>query len=579
MHVRNLARLNYGINDESEGVARTISDAITVAKELGFEYLWVDSLCVIQQDGDNVDGRAARESQLAQMDSIFAHATVVLIAAAGHDADAGLVGVSSTRQPDQTARNVAEGVNVLLPVDYDNSYGKWDTRGWTLQEKLLSKRLLVFGERYVSFHCRHGIMREDMPAAHAGLSAGPPPIPCLSTPPEVPGCRETTSWNGAPVLLRSPFFSEYANLLEQYTGRNMTQSGDIIVGISGLLRVLESMRSQDTPGKHTLYGLPEEFLDLALLWQPPAVDTTYLSKRSNDALPSWSWAGWEVNKNSSSDEDVQKHEALPGVRFEEAFWVSGNDDMSLRKFTAAGSDAEERYKPLVMWFKWHQDRPVPPPRSPRVHGPTRAQPALESTAMTRSRSYGRLVPVNGCGLGVKYDGDDAYIRALERVLRFRGLRLVEADFRAAEAPDVAIDIPLTDRHLVCETQRASFRLGQKRLRTEPIWHIVEGVAKIKKVLEIWEAEIMDEQQNVVGHVVPTDQRMIVSTDPYDFILLSESQYWGNEKRIDIVGYPLYNIMLVEWDRMGRVATRTGLGKIAKPAWDTTNQGRGCVVLK
>ncbi|KAK7409639.1 hypothetical protein QQX98_008154 [Neonectria punicea] len=606
LHQWNVSQLSRQINGHEKQVARTISDAIEVAKRLGIRYLWADRLCVIQKDPNTDDGAKARETQLQQMDSIFGHAAVVIIAAAGEDAEVGLAGISSTRKPRQMAQEVRPNVNVLLPVDYDESYGKWDTRGWTLQEKLLSKRMLVFGGTYVSFHCRHGILREDMPATHAGN--GPPPIPHLSMPPNSQAPRVTEAWDGTPVLLRSPFFNEYAKLLEQYTSRDMTSSNDILSGVLGLLKVLENMRnlssppdsrdfaeSQDTKlGDHTLYGLPEEFLDLALLWQPPAVIGTYLTKRAIDVLPSWSWAGWEVSKTPSHDEDAgREYQARPGVRFEEPFWVSGNDDMSLRKFTATGNDAEERFRPLVMWFKFiekRQEKPSPPPKKPHLRhnlGKRQATPLANSEIATGSQlatrpqpatspqPEGRLVPVNGYGVGIVCGSADMQIRALEKALRFP-----ETDFENAGPPFVEDKIPLNDRHLVCETQVARFRLRPAAPRQEPLWNYVDGVAKIEKKLEILEAEILDESENVVGYVIPTDQRKTISSHSYDLILLSESQYWGNEKRIDIIGFPLYNVMLVEWDTMGWFATRTGLGKISKPAWQrAANPAKKRVILK
>ncbi|CAF3655753.1 unnamed protein product [Fusarium graminearum] len=562
----NVSQLSQQINDQNEKVARMISDAIKVAKRLGFQYLWADSLYVIQKKSNGDDAKA-RESQLKQMDSIFGHAKVVLVASAGKNSEAGLVGVSSPREATQMAREVKPNVNVLLPVEYDKSYGKWDTRGWTLQEKLLSRRLLVFGEKYVSFHCRHGILREDMPAAHAGKDAGPPSIPCLSMPPNNHAPRTAKTWNGVPVLLRSPFFSEYAKLLEQYTSRDMTESSDIL------------------DGGRTLYGLPEEFLDLALLWQPPAAAGTYLTKRSNDVLLSWSWAGWEVSKNPSDGKEDGEYVVHPGVRFEEPFWVSGNDEMSLRKFRATGSNSEERFRPLVMWFKWsaaRQEKPAPRPKKSHLKSDSIARlqttlPVNSQLATKPQHVEGSLVPVNGFGVGIVCGSDDVDSRALKKALKFRGVDYEAAG--AAGAPSMPPNIQLDDRHLVCETRVASFRLRQTRSRKEPLWTLVDGVATIEKELQIWEAEILDDNENVIGHIIPTDQGKTISSHPYDFILLSESQYWGTEKRIDIVGYPLYNVMTVEWDTMRWFATRTGLGKISRPAWEAAHPEMKRVIFK
>ncbi|KAK8035753.1 hypothetical protein PG991_001826 [Apiospora marii] len=146
-------------------LGKTVKDAMEVTKRLGMRYLWVDSLCVVQGDRRGERASPRQKSQITQMDSIYGHASVTIVAAAGADANAGLTGVSSPREAPQVAREVKGGINILLPVEYDASYGKWDTRGWTLQDKLLSKRMLVFGETFASFHCRHGVLREDMPGS------------------------------------------------------------------------------------------------------------------------------------------------------------------------------------------------------------------------------------------------------------------------------------------------------------------------------------------------------------------------------------------------------------------------------
>ncbi|KAH7329696.1 heterokaryon incompatibility protein-domain-containing protein [Stachybotrys elegans] len=510
-------------------LARTVSDAIKVTRGLGLRYIWVDSLCIIQQDplgrSRNQEELEARQSQLDQMGSIFGHAKVVIVAAGGDDAGSGLAGVSQFRKPVQVARTVSPNVNVLLAAQYDGSYGKWDTRAWTLQEKLMSRRMLVFGHSYVSFHCRHGVLREDMPALHAGN--GPPAMPQLSALEDRADARARKRSNGSYVLLRSPYFDEYTKLMEHYTWRERTERSDVLVAILGLLKVLEDTKRPQAIGQghNTLQGLPEEFLDLALLWQPPAALGARLS-RKDELFPSWSWTGWEFSSQK-------------GIRFEQPFHVSGYDDMSLRKFVASGS-AEERTRPLVMWYKWRQ---------------------------------GRLIGVNDSGLGIVC-GMDAAISLFEKPLRFRhGFPNL--------IPTIQPHISLDERHLVCETEVRRFNIRPKTTpRKEVIWERGDGRPVVSQELEIIEAEILDVDGTAVGHVIPTDQDLdICAATLYTFILLSESQYWGNEERIDVVGYPLYNVMMVTWDSSYAFATRIGLGKILKGAWNKERRDKTCIILK
>jgi hypothetical protein len=62
-----------------------------VTKELHIRYLWVDALCIVQDD------LSEKYTQMAIMAQIYLHAAVCLVAAAGSDANAGLPGVSTGR--------------------------------------------------------------------------------------------------------------------------------------------------------------------------------------------------------------------------------------------------------------------------------------------------------------------------------------------------------------------------------------------------------------------------------------------------------------------------------------------------
>lgn len=168
---------------------------------------------------------------------------------------------------------------------------------------------------------------------------------------------------------------------------------------------------------------------------------------------------------------------------------------------------------------------------------------------------------------------------LENAAQFLGL----SNSSKAKAPEIDSTVPLDNRHLVCMTQFAKFRLRPRSLeqvpRTEVLWKREENELLIDRELDIVEFGILDQMDQVVGYMIPTDQHKSISTDHYDFILLSESQYWGNEQRVDVVDFPLFNVMAVEWDNRKEFATRLGLGKIAKPAWQAANNGIKRVILK
>ncbi|WQF81216.1 Putative heterokaryon incompatibility [Colletotrichum destructivum] len=616
---------DISIDSKDKRLAATISDAIRVTQQLNeglnetdtrlhIRYLWVDSLCIIQGPGhgQTMSARcmAAKSSQIQQMDKIYGEATIVIVAAGGSEADAGIRGVTDDRKrnPEQISRQVQPRVNVLLPVQYPSDYGKWDSRAWTLQEKLLSRRKLIFGENYASFHCQHQqVLREDMSASDA--MNGPPPTDLLSPPTTdlFISAKKRYMPGQVPVIYRSPLFTEYAKVLAQYTSRELTNPKDILLGMMGLLNVLVvSNRSQKSIADRTLSGLPEQFIDLALLWQPPTAKGVDLTRRAaGDRLPigagqdlqhefqfpSWSWAGWDTIRTVSSP---QNH---PGVRFEEPFSVSTYSDLSLRKVVMTGSDRkqEERYRPLVMWYTTKATNAPPVPQRPR--NPLRSPTALAQVqSQLRSRSR-RLRPVNGHGLGIAFNQSSGQSSPqalfIERALQLRGGNV--------GIPAIPDGVCLKDHHLICESQVATFQLKVLREpRVEVLWRMEQDNIvqeqihhdrnqgnhqdKTRQDFEavethiIKEHEIRDENGIVVGHVVPTNGQQLLNDMKFNFVLLSESQYWGNENRVDVDDYPLYNVMMVEWDHSGKIASRLGLGKIRKEAWAMAKPALQTVIL-
>ena len=79
-----------GINPDDPLLPRTIRDVMEVVQGLKKRYLWVDSLCIVQ------DGPVSNSSQIAAMDVIYSLASFTIIAASSEDADGGLPGSPRT---------------------------------------------------------------------------------------------------------------------------------------------------------------------------------------------------------------------------------------------------------------------------------------------------------------------------------------------------------------------------------------------------------------------------------------------------------------------------------------------------
>ncbi|KAK4100493.1 hypothetical protein N658DRAFT_497241 [Parathielavia hyrcaniae] len=96
-------------------------------RRLGERYLWVDDLCIVQDDP------ATKQPMIQNMHVIYSNAYVTLIAASGDNSDAGLPGVwPSSRKADQPIPSVAEGLAFIYTFPFRAiKKAAWATRGWT----------------------------------------------------------------------------------------------------------------------------------------------------------------------------------------------------------------------------------------------------------------------------------------------------------------------------------------------------------------------------------------------------------------------------------------------------------------
>jgi hypothetical protein len=105
---------------------RTVEDAISVTKQLGYRFLWVDEYCIDQLDENH------RTEQIGQMDRIYMGTDLTIVAAAGENKSYGLPGVNGTKR--KRAGKIRVGDFVLLSTGpeprFDVKNSKWFTRAW-----------------------------------------------------------------------------------------------------------------------------------------------------------------------------------------------------------------------------------------------------------------------------------------------------------------------------------------------------------------------------------------------------------------------------------------------------------------
>jgi hypothetical protein len=133
---------------------QTISDAIEVCRKIGIRYLWIDALCIIQDNsGDMLD-------QIDKMGSIYKNSTVTIVAASAERVTDGFLLDEKPYEPiaqlpifidDSTS-----GMIHLRMQDSDYIYSSDEPvfqRAWTFQELLLSPRALIFDSSQLTLKC------------------------------------------------------------------------------------------------------------------------------------------------------------------------------------------------------------------------------------------------------------------------------------------------------------------------------------------------------------------------------------------------------------------------------------------
>ncbi|UKZ83615.1 hypothetical protein TrVFT333_011424 [Trichoderma virens FT-333] len=267
---------------------KSIRDAMVLARNLGFQYIWIDSVCIIQDSAED------KVQQLRMMDSIYSRASLTIVAAAGSHANAGIPGLEpATRSRKQHIVQISDDLTLvaLHPDTYRSATTTtWNTRGWTYQERLLSKRCVFsFPDGSVGFQCSKAVWGEDYYAETPDLKRCAPMMDIsLNRTWMAPGSAQE---RGAPTvhITNTPYMHEYCRLVEEYTGRDMSYPSDRLPGINGVLDVFRREFCLQF-----VQGLPEVLVHMALLWQP----RNKLKRVPKDPktglpfFPSWSWAGW-----------------------------------------------------------------------------------------------------------------------------------------------------------------------------------------------------------------------------------------------------------------------------------------------
>ncbi|EEU40003.1 uncharacterized protein NECHADRAFT_75851 [Fusarium vanettenii 77-13-4] len=263
---KSIAQMRRGI-DISQ-LPSTLRDASIVCSRLGIDMLWIDSLCIIQDDANDWN----KESR--KMGDIYQNAFFTIVSASSHSCHEGFL--NSIRQDSvalarsgpggaciKARKSVARGHHIRFSESYGEEFDPIDSRAWTLQERVLSTRAVVFTGAEVQWQCR------TCKTCECGLGSDE----TISEPireqlaGENPGWHTTRAWE---------------SFLIEYTKRNLTMEKDKLPALSAIARLLST-----TINSEYFAGLWSNSLVKGMCWAVFDTDTyfptTYIA-------PSFSWA-------------------------------------------------------------------------------------------------------------------------------------------------------------------------------------------------------------------------------------------------------------------------------------------------
>ncbi|KAH7086185.1 heterokaryon incompatibility protein-domain-containing protein [Paraphoma chrysanthemicola] len=265
------ANLSQHLNNIAmSSLPKTFRDAVVATRALGFRYLWVDSICIVQDDEQDW----YRESRLMPM--IYEHATITLAASDAADSTEGLflerpygrIAFPSIQLPfitrDKTANRRTTLGNYTISLDWrqepfmihmDPAFSNIYRRGWCTQELILSRRVVHFLREGMVWVCKHTAFDETGQLLMATKRHS-----------------------------ESDWATEWGRIIAEHSMREFTYEKDRLISLEGLAREVSKANNNSCKAGEYFFGNWLVDIPEYILW------ASYRTTKRITNCPSWSWA-------------------------------------------------------------------------------------------------------------------------------------------------------------------------------------------------------------------------------------------------------------------------------------------------
>jgi hypothetical protein len=276
-----------------------VQDAIQVVRGMRERYLWVDSLCIVQ------DCAADKSAQIELMASVYGNALLTLVAAGNDSSNLGLPGVNTHGLRNEN-RVFVQGKVCLVEARESDHFGHWETdnlwstRAWTFQEYLLSSRRLIFSHDQVRWLCQCAEWHEG----------------CYLESSEYMWVDEKLTWRQPLTTvslsqLRSAQFGIYQlafrTMISCYSARQLRYAEDRLSALKGVLKLLASGQWP----KQYYWALTAQDFENEICWGHRIFEGGEYTLLT-DCFPSWSWLSYPnpISILGSSESRSPRYESL-----------------------------------------------------------------------------------------------------------------------------------------------------------------------------------------------------------------------------------------------------------------------------
>ena len=301
---------------------RTFADAVKVTRRLGVRYLWIDSLCIIQDSPDDWNHEAL------QMCNVYRRSLLCIAAGAAHNSNEGLFRerLPSACIDSEVIETYWSGSTLRRYRVMDRDFWRKNVakshinqRAWVLQERLLSPRTLRFNSLQVFWECQTIAKCESFPRGipHAGTTGDTLDWPgSLTTRGILRGIKNSTLHD---------LYVVWHEVVMEYSSAALTKPGDKLVAISGLAKAMQPLLDDKY-----VAGMWRRSLEASILWRARnrGEGESLIPKSEEYRAPSWSWAAndcplW-LEKPVDGQYLIKIHDYAVANKFGDAFGtVSG----------------------------------------------------------------------------------------------------------------------------------------------------------------------------------------------------------------------------------------------------------------